>query len=92
MEVRLALLLSTLIPTSTRDIGSRMFSHDTSFQPAQLTQISSAALADTSAHGKGREDVAEHYEKHKQEQIQEQKEGKGKWKHELSSNSEQAVG
>lgn len=31
------------------------------------------------------------YEKHKQDQIQKQKEGKGHWKPELASNSEEAV-
>lgn len=51
-----------------------------------------AFTADTSANGKGREDVAEHYEKHKQEQLEDQKQGKGKWYKELGSNSEQAVG
>lgn len=31
------------------------------------------------------------YEKHKQDQLQKQKEGKGHWKPELASNSEEAV-
>ena len=38
-----------------------------------------------------RDDVARHNEQHKQEQLKEQEEGKGKWKRELSSDSEGAV-
>ena len=33
----------------------------------------------------------EHNEKHKQDQLQKQKDGKGHWKPELASNSEEAV-
>ena len=60
------------------------------FSPADTTPV--GTLADSSTHEKGREDVAEHYEMHKQEQLKEQKEGKGKWRKEIASNSEQAVG
>jgi len=34
---------------------------------------------------------ASDYEKHKQDQLQKQKEGKGHWKPELASNSEEAI-
>ncbi|EKD12276.1 hypothetical protein MBM_09597 [Drepanopeziza brunnea f. sp. 'multigermtubi' MB_m1] len=34
---------------------------------------------------------AEHNEKHKQDQLQKQKEGKGQWKPELASDSEEAL-
>lgn len=37
------------------------------------------------------ENQAEHNERHKQDQLQKQKEGKGHWKPELASNSEEAV-
>ena len=37
------------------------------------------------------EDQAEHNERHKQDQLQKQKDGKGHWKPELASNSEEAV-
>jgi len=37
------------------------------------------------------EDQASHNEKHKQDQLQKQKEGKGHWKPELASDSEEAV-
>ena len=36
-------------------------------------------------------DTAEHNERHKQDQLQKQKDGKGHWKPELASNSEEAV-
>lgn len=36
-------------------------------------------------------DLAEHNEKHKQDQLQKQKVGKNHWKPELASNSEEAV-
>jgi len=36
-------------------------------------------------------DLAEQNERHKQDQLQKQKEGKGHWKPELASNSEEAV-
>lgn len=36
-------------------------------------------------------DAAAHNEKHKQDQLQKQKEGKGHWKPELASDSEEAV-
>ncbi|KAG0651616.1 hypothetical protein D0Z07_1766 [Hyphodiscus hymeniophilus] len=36
-------------------------------------------------------DQAEHNEKHKQDQLKKQKEGKGHWKPELASNSEESV-
>ena len=35
--------------------------------------------------------MAEQYEHHKNDQIQKQKEGKGHWKPELASNSEEAI-
>ncbi|KAJ5246383.1 hypothetical protein N7468_001366 [Penicillium chermesinum] len=38
-----------------------------------------------------RDDLAEYYEAHKEEQLKSTKEGKGKWKHELASNSEAEV-
>ncbi|KUJ23123.1 uncharacterized protein LY89DRAFT_167959 [Mollisia scopiformis] len=37
------------------------------------------------------ENQGEHNERHKQDQLQKQKEGKGHWKPELASNSEEAV-
>jgi len=37
------------------------------------------------------ENQAENNERHKQDQFQKQKEGKGHWKPELASNSEEAV-
>lgn len=37
------------------------------------------------------DDQGEHNERHKQDQLQKQKEGKGHWKPELASNSEEAV-
>jgi hypothetical protein len=37
------------------------------------------------------ENQAELNERHKQDQLQKQKEGKGHWKPELASNSEEAV-
>jgi len=37
------------------------------------------------------EDQAENNEKHKQDNLKKQKEGKGHWKPELASNSEEAV-
>jgi hypothetical protein len=37
------------------------------------------------------EDKATDYEKHKQDQLDKQKSGKGHWKPELASNSEEAV-
>lgn len=37
-------------------------------------------------------DLAEQNEKHKQDQLQKQKEGRGHWKPELASNSEESVG
>ncbi|TVY59070.1 hypothetical protein LCER1_G000366 [Lachnellula cervina] len=36
-------------------------------------------------------DAAEHNEKHKQDTLQKQKDGKGHWKPELASDSEEAV-
>jgi len=36
-------------------------------------------------------DLAEQNEKHKQDQLKKQKEGKGHWKPELASNSEESV-
>jgi len=36
-------------------------------------------------------DLAEHNEKHKQDQLDKSKQGKGHWKPELASNSEEAV-
>jgi hypothetical protein len=36
--------------------------------------------------------LAEQNEKHKQDQLQKQKDGKGHWKPELASNSEESVG
>ena len=36
-------------------------------------------------------DLAESNERHKQDQLQKQKEGKGHWKPELASDSEEAV-
>ncbi|KAJ6099116.1 hypothetical protein N7467_000651 [Penicillium canescens] len=38
-----------------------------------------------------REDLATHYESHKQQVVKESKEGKGKWKAELASTSEEDV-
>ncbi|KAJ5770407.1 uncharacterized protein N7511_002458 [Penicillium nucicola] len=38
-----------------------------------------------------RENLAEHYESHKQEGLKESKDGKGKWKAELASSSEEDV-
>jgi len=38
-----------------------------------------------------RDDQGEENEKHKQDQLQKQKDGKGHWKPELASNSEEAV-
>ncbi|KAJ5295550.1 hypothetical protein PENANT_c001G07441 [Penicillium antarcticum] len=38
-----------------------------------------------------RDDLAEHYESHKQQGLKESKEGKGKWKSELASTSEEDV-
>ncbi|KAF7510413.1 hypothetical protein GJ744_006692 [Endocarpon pusillum] len=43
------------------------------------------------AHAQDRDDLGEQNEKHKEQQLQEQREGKGKWKKELGSNSEQAI-
>jgi len=37
------------------------------------------------------ENMGEHNERHKQDQLQKQKDGKGHWKPELASNSEEAV-
>jgi len=36
-------------------------------------------------------ETAEHNERHKQDQLQKQKDGKGHWKPELATNSEEAV-
>jgi hypothetical protein len=41
--------------------------------------------------GTDTEDQAENNERHKQDQLKKQKEGKGHWKPELASNSEEAV-
>ncbi|KAB8074767.1 hypothetical protein BDV29DRAFT_173045 [Aspergillus leporis] len=38
-----------------------------------------------------REDLHNHYESEKQDQLKNSKEGKGKWKQELASNSEASV-
>ena len=40
----------------------------------------------------GKEDRAEEIERAKQQQLREQKEGKGQWKDELASDSESIVG
>jgi len=37
------------------------------------------------------ENMGEHNERHKQDQLQKQRDGKGHWKPELASNSEEAV-
>jgi hypothetical protein len=40
---------------------------------------------------KDRDNLAEHYESHKQDLLKRTKEGKGTWKAELASNSEENV-
>ncbi|KAJ5558944.1 hypothetical protein N7535_009183 [Penicillium sp. DV-2018c] len=40
---------------------------------------------------KNRDNLSEHYEAHKQENLKRTKEGKGKWTAELASNSEEIV-
>ncbi|PMD27527.1 hypothetical protein NA56DRAFT_560704 [Hyaloscypha hepaticicola] len=57
--------------------------------PSRAFTVSSVrALKEDDRHN---EDQAEHNERHKQDQLQKQKEGKGHWKPELASNSEEAV-
>lgn len=46
------------------------------------------ALKETDNHNP---DVAKNYEHHKQDQLKKQKEGKGHWKPELASDSEEAI-
>ncbi|TVY56226.1 hypothetical protein LSUE1_G008716 [Lachnellula suecica] len=58
-------------------------------RPARtFTSSSVRALKETDRHNP---EAAEHNEKHKQDGLQKQKEGKGHWKPELASDSEEAV-
>ncbi|KAJ5508507.1 hypothetical protein N7527_010650 [Penicillium freii] len=51
----------------------------------------SSAVRGLNEDDRNRENLSYHYESHKQEGIKSTKEGKGKWKSELASNSEADV-
>ncbi|KGO74664.1 hypothetical protein PITC_082730 [Penicillium italicum] len=51
----------------------------------------SSAVRSLNEDDRSRENLSSHYESHKQEGIKNTKEGKGKWKSELASNSEAGV-
>ncbi|EKV06038.1 putative mitochondrial carrier protein pet8 [Penicillium digitatum] len=51
----------------------------------------SSAVRNLNEDDRSRENLSYHYEFHKQEGIKNTKEGKGKWKSELASNSEAGV-
>ncbi|KAH8803936.1 hypothetical protein F5882DRAFT_392635 [Hyaloscypha sp. PMI_1271] len=53
-----------------------------------FTSSSTRSLKEDDRHSP---DLAEENERHKQDQLQKQKDGKGHWKPELASNSEEAV-
>jgi len=63
--------------TGTRIVGARTF-----------TVSTSRNLKESDRHNP---DAAAHNEHHKQDQLAKQKEGKGHWKPELASDSEEAV-
>ncbi|KAJ6139163.1 hypothetical protein N7471_005649 [Penicillium samsonianum] len=63
----------------------------TNFAVPASTFHSSAARSLKEDDTRDREDLSNHYESHKQQGIKDTKEGKGKWKSELASNSEAGV-
>ncbi|CAG8159913.1 unnamed protein product [Penicillium olsonii] len=50
-----------------------------------------SAVRSLNENDRHRDNLADHYESHKQEGLKESKEGKGKWKSELASTSEADV-
>ncbi|KAJ5200478.1 hypothetical protein N7491_008716 [Penicillium cf. griseofulvum] len=61
----------------------------TNFAP--VATFRSSAIRSLKEDDTNREDLTIHYESHKQENLKSTKEGKGKWKAELASNSEADV-
>ncbi|KAJ5782586.1 hypothetical protein N7457_004360 [Penicillium paradoxum] len=56
-----------------------------------VSAFHTSAIRSLNENDRSRENLAEHYESHKQEGIRNSKQGKGKWKSELASNSEADV-
>ncbi|CAI7610381.1 unnamed protein product [Penicillium bialowiezense] len=56
-----------------------------------VSTFHTSAVRSLKENDRHREDLADHYESHKQQGLKESKEGKGKWKSELASSSEEDV-
>ncbi|KAJ5347980.1 hypothetical protein N7541_001067 [Penicillium brevicompactum] len=56
-----------------------------------VSTFHTSAVRSLKENDRHREDLADHYESHKQEGLKETKEGKGKWRSELASSSEEDV-
>ncbi|KAJ5474617.1 hypothetical protein N7475_004183 [Penicillium sp. IBT 31633x] len=59
--------------------------------PLSASTFHTSAARTLNENDRHREDLPNHYESHKQDVLKETKDGKGKWKSELASNSEQNV-
>jgi len=68
---------------------SRFAAARPAFAPTRM--FGSSALRALKESDRNNPDLAEQNEKHKQDQLQKQKDGKGHWKPELASDSEEAV-
>jgi len=79
--------MSFLLRTSSRFVAARPVIRTTI--PSRTFTASSIKALKESDHSNP--DTTEHNERHKQDQLQKQKDGKGHWKPELASNSEEAV-
>jgi len=55
------------------------------------SRFHTSAVRSLNENDRHREDLPNHYESHKQEGLKSNKDGKGKWKSELASTSEQNV-
>jgi len=74
-----------LLRTSSRFVAARPA---TAISSRAFTTTGIRALKESDRHNP---DAAEHNEKHKQDGLDKQKDGKGHWKPELASDSEEAV-
>ncbi|KAL9622583.1 MAG: hypothetical protein Q9160_003080 [Pyrenula sp. 1 TL-2023] len=61
------------------------------FAPALFHTSPARAALSESDHDKDHPDREKHIDSHKHDSLNKQKDGKGEWKRELSSNSEQAI-
>jgi len=79
--------MSFLLRASSRFVAARPAIHTAI--PSRTFTASGVKALKESDHSNS--ETAEHNEWHKQDQLQKQKDGKGHWKPELASNSEEAV-